>query len=512
MSSLVTRLVAGPARWLYHEFGIASVHQTGPDGWLILLARACRMFSFGAISLIMALFLSSLRFSDLQIGAFMTLTLVGDVVLSLLLAAVADGIGRRRIFLVGGLLMAASGLVFTLSENYWVLLGAAVGGVMSATGGDFGPFRSIEESTLAHLTTPATRADVLSWYVTTSTLGSAAGMEVSGRIVDFLKAHQGRDTKRAYHLMFWAYVAMGVLSMVLSFLMSRKCEINTARGKDDAASSSSSSPSSSSSTTADEDTRPLLGEDTAGSSDSSSSDSISSSSSSSNAIVDNNSRQGEASSPWWRKVLGSRGISQISPESRPVIIKLWILLTIDSLADGMVTDALTNLYLTRKFGLSESYLGDIMASSYLLMALSTVFAGPLARRLGLVNTMVFTHLPSSAAVLLLPLPQGIALSIVLLLIDKGLNSMDQGPRAALIAAIVRPEERTVVMGITTTLRTLASTVGPSLTGYLAGTDSFWIAYVIAGLLRIGYDLGLFWIFVGIKLHAHEESQEDKAEE
>ncbi|KAL3965181.1 hypothetical protein ACCO45_002185 [Purpureocillium lilacinum] len=121
--------------------------------------------------------------------------------------------------------------------------------------------------------------------------------------------------------------------------------------------------------------------------------------------------------------------------------------------------------------------------------------------------MVFTHLPSSTAVLLFPIPQSVALTVVLLFIRTGLNNMDQGPRAAFIAAVVKPEERTAVMGITGMLRTLASTIGPSLTGWLAGSDRFWIAFVVAGALRIGYDLGLFVIFVNMKLHAHESPEE-----
>lgn len=102
----------------------------------------------------------------------------------------------------------------------------AVVGVISATGGDFGPFRSVEESTISHLTMPATRTDVLSWYVTTSTLGSALGIEAAGHIASFLKRLRGsrQDITDVYHAMFWIYVAMGVLSMIFACLMSRKCE------------------------------------------------------------------------------------------------------------------------------------------------------------------------------------------------------------------------------------------------------------------------------------------------
>jgi len=170
----------------------------------------------------------------------------------------------------------------------------------------------------------------------------------------------------------------------------------------------------------------------------------------------------------------------------------------------MVGYSLTNYFLDQKFHMSKSTLGDIISASYLLSSLSTIFAGPLARRLGLINTMVFTHLPSSAAVLLFPFPNNLVLTVILFFIRTGLNNMDQAPRASFIAAVVKPEERTAVMGITSMLRTLSSTAGPSVTGALAGSNHFWVAYLAAGSLRIAYDLGLWAMFINMKLYKHEE--------
>ncbi|OAQ89698.1 MFS transporter [Purpureocillium lilacinum] len=494
--------IRGALQWICRELGLTSVWETGSDAWLVILGRTCRMFAFGAISLIIALFMSSLNYSDFKIGLFMTLTLVGDVILSLFTALVADHTGRRRILILGGMLMVFSGLVFVYFENYWILLFAAVVGVISATGGDFGPFRSIEESTLSHLTEPSTRADVLSWYVATSTLGSAVGTEVGGRMVHVLQRLRGGTVTEAYHDMFWIYALMGALSVVCALFMSDKCESPALRGDSNDKSAESD---------------PLLGSMQEPPIGDIQRDVIA------NVEVQNESHASPSdmdaarqqdilpTSPVGRDEPRRNPIfgrfSQISKESLAVSIKLWILLAIDSLADGMVSYALTNYYLARKFGLAESALGDIMSTSYLLMAISSIFAGPLARHLGLINTMVFTHLPSSTAVLLFPIPQSVALTVVLLFIRTGLNNMDQGPRAAFIAAVVKPEERTAVMGITGMLRTLASTIGPSLTGWLAGSDRFWIAFVVAGALRIGYDLGLFVIFVNMKLHAHESPEE-----
>ena len=432
------------------------------------------MFAYGANALIIALFFSSLEFSDVQIGLFMTLTLLGDVLLSLFLTMVADKLGRRRILFAGAFLMLLSGTIFAVTENFWVLLVAAVVGVISATGGDFGPFRAIEESILSHLTTPQTRSDVLSWYVTTSSFGSAIGTEFSGRAVDYLTKRDGWTVIDAYHAVFWLYIAMGILNMILSLLMSDRCEIAKKLPESEA----------------------------------------------SERLLDERQQTAEIANEYEADIQISHSqpvhksdvpqnqslLAQISAGTLSVMYKLWFLLAVDSLADGMVNYSLTNYYIDMKFTLSKSTLGDITSVSYFLASCSTIFAGPLARHLGLINTMVFTHLPSSLAVLLFPIPKGIYLTVTLFFIRTGLNNMDQAPRAAFIAAVVKPEERTAVMGITGTLRTLASAIGPSITGWLAGDDRFWIAFVAAGALRICYDLGLFAMFVNMKLHTHEPKE------
>lgn len=457
-----------PVNWVYKEFGIGSLYNTGRDAWLIILARCCRMFAYGASSLIIALFFSSLEFSDSRIGLFMTLTLFGDVILSLCLTLVADRIGRRRILFTGACLMILSGGVFAVSENFWILLVAAVVGIISAGGGDFGPFRAIEESTLSHLTTPKTRADVLSWYVTTSGLGSAAGTEFSGRMVDLLIRDKKWMATNAYHAMFWLYVLMGIMNMIFSLALSDKCELTDVPAGNEASETLLDGRQQRANIADDQDLPQNEG----------------------------------AEIPAKRTML-----AQISSTTRSIMYKLWFLLAVDSLADGMVSYSLTTYYMDRKFHLPKSTLGDIISASYLVMSCSTIFTSPLAKHLGLIKTMVFTHLPSSAAVLLFPLPQGIPFTVILLFIRTGLNNMDQAPRSAFIAAVVKPEERTAVMGITSMLRTLASTVGPSVTGFLASSDKFWIAFVAAGALRICYDIGLFAMFVNLKLHTHESTNE-----
>lgn len=458
-----------PVKWLYNTLGLAAVHHAGRDAWLVILGRSCRMSAYGAASLIIALFFSSLSFSDSQIGLFMTLTLLGDVALSLLLTLVADGLGRRRVLLGGAVLMVASGAVFALLDNFWVLLAAAVVGVVSATGSDAGPFRAIEESTLAHLTTAETRPDVMSWYVVASSLGLAAGTEVSGWIVELLRRREGWNVIDAYHAVFWLYVAMGLVNVGLTLGMSERCEtVERANARARAS---------------DEVQEGLLdGEEQ----------------------PKEEEEEDKTPTPNAEPLREKKSrFARVSSATRSTMYKLWFLLTVDCLADGMTSLPLTSYYFDRKFNLSKSTLGTITSVSYFLATGSSIFAGPLSRTLGLIKTMVFTHLPSSAAVLFFPAPHSLWLTVTLFLIRMGLNNMDQAPRAAFIAAVVKPEERTAVMGITNTLRTSASTIGPSITGLLAGHERFWIAFVGAGSLRILYDLGLWGMFVNAELQAHE---------
>ena len=116
---------------LASELGIFSILHSSIDTKLLCAQRFTRLFAYGASTLILALYLSTIGISDARIGLFMTLTLLGDVVISFLLTLVADSLGRRRILMLGAALMTASGIVFAVSGNYWILVLASIIGVIS---------------------------------------------------------------------------------------------------------------------------------------------------------------------------------------------------------------------------------------------------------------------------------------------------------------------------------------------------------------------------------------------
>lgn len=116
---------------VFEELGLVTIYRSPIDTKLLCFQRFVRLFGYGGSTLILVSYLSALGISDTRIGLFMTLTLIGDVVISLVLTLVADKLGRKAILCLGAALMSASGVVFGLSGNYWVLLAAAIFGVIS---------------------------------------------------------------------------------------------------------------------------------------------------------------------------------------------------------------------------------------------------------------------------------------------------------------------------------------------------------------------------------------------
>lgn len=151
---------------ILNEFGyhhVMSSHSKR-DVFLLFASRFIRLFAFGSVAPILILYLRLLGFPDKLVGTFLSLTLLGDVILSLIVTWVADKFGRRNVLALGAVLMGVSGIVFAISDSYLVLLAAAVFGVISPSGNEVGPFSALEVAMLSQLVEPASRVYVLMWY------------------------------------------------------------------------------------------------------------------------------------------------------------------------------------------------------------------------------------------------------------------------------------------------------------------------------------------------------------
>lgn len=181
-------------------------------------------------------------------------------------------------------------------------------------------------------------------------------------------------------------------------------------------------------------------------------------------------------------------------ESKKVVYVLAALFSLDALGGGFVVQSMVALWLFQKYQLSVVHAGVIFFWTGVFSAFSYLAAARIADRYGLVNTMVFTHLPSSLFLVLIPFMPSLNWAITLLLARAVLSQMDVPTRSSYVMAIVPPDERAAAASMTSVPRSMASAAGPLLAGYLLGVSSFGWPLVIAGALKITYDLLLLRLF------------------
>jgi MFS family permease len=188
----------------------------------------------------------------------------------------------------------------------------------------------------------------------------------------------------------------------------------------------------------------------------------------------------------------------LTPRSRAIVVRISSLFAIDSLAGGFLTTAMLAFFFFERFGVSEAVIASLFFGARLLNAVSHLGAAWLARRIGLVNTMVFTHIPSSVLLVTVAFAPSFAVAAVLFLIREGLADMDVPTRQSYVLAVVEPGERTVVSGVTMLVRVAAWAVAPGFAGLLMTGDTMFLPLVIGAGMKIAYDLLLWRAFRGIK--------------
>jgi MFS family permease len=184
--------------------------------------------------------------------------------------------------------------------------------------------------------------------------------------------------------------------------------------------------------------------------------------------------------------------------SRGIVYRLAALFSVDAFGGGLVINALLTIWLSERFGISVSTIGAIFFVTSLCSAVSYFAAVPLAKRFGLINTMVFTHLPSSLFLILTAFAPTIWVAFGLLILRSLLSQMDVPTRSSYVMAVVQPEERPAAASVTAVPRSLASAVAPLLSGWLLTVSPFGWPLVLAGTLKVAYDLTLLRQFSAVK--------------
>ena len=188
-----------------------------------------------------------------------------------------------------------------------------------------------------------------------------------------------------------------------------------------------------------------------------------------------------------------RAVTPLGP-SRAIVYRLAALFSVDSFAGGLVVNSLMALWLFERFEMSLAAAGAFFFWSGLCTAASQLAAPPLSRRIGLLNTLVFTHIPANLCLIAAAFVPGLGLALTLLILRALLSQMDVPARAAFVMAVVTPAERVAAAGVTNVPRSLASAIGPTLGGAFFATGLFAVPLVACGALKIAYDLAIWRAF------------------
>lgn len=375
------------------------------DYRLLLAARVLRAFGFGFSGVLLGLDLEAHGFSSSAIGAVLAIGVLAGSLYGFPMAALAARVGRRKVLVGIGGLMALTGVDLSLAHQPWLLLLAGATGMLGASSVDLGPFSALEQSMLAEAVPSWRRNMAFGRYSLSGGLAAAAG----GLAATFASSS-------ALSAFFGLYALLGVGTAALAAFLSPGVE-NRQPG-------------------------PVL-----------------------------------------------------SRASRKPLAQLSALFALDSLGGGLVIQSVIAYWLHVRFGAGVTVLGPALAAMALVQAGSYEVAARLADRIGLIRTMVFTHLPSSVLLMLVPLAPTLWLAVAILVLRFAISQMDVPARQAYVASIVPAADRAGALALTGTVR-VGQSIGPALAGVAIQAAAYGVPFLLAGALKIAYDLGLYFGFRG----------------
>jgi MFS family permease len=403
-----------------------SLEWVSRDGKLLLGARIVRTFSYGFLSVILAIYLKLIGFNDVLIGIVLTATLVNSVFFNIFSSIYADRIGRRKILVLYTVLMMMSSVIFFVTDNYVALVIAALVGTINVTGSEVGAFLSLEQALLPKTVNDVKKRNLIfAIYNTVGTFAMSAGVLLSG-LPSILQQYYGFDQISSIKSLFLIYAACAIVVLVIYLVLSKNIEV-----KEDVTKSGFS-------------------------------------------------------------------IKDLSPKSRGIITKMSSLFAVDSFGGGFVIQSIVSYWFYTRFGADLSTLSYIFAIAGILTAISFMASARLASKIGLINTMVFTHIPSNILMIVLAFAPTFSIAISIYFARMSLSQMDVPTRQSYLMGIVSENERIPAAAITNTSRNISQAISPSLSGIIISALSLSAPFVFGGVLKIVYDVGMFFSFRKIK--------------
>ncbi|TVY56540.1 putative membrane protein [Lachnellula suecica] len=418
--------------------GFHALTSSKRDVKLLILLRMIRLFGCGGATLILALYLSALGFSDSKIGLFMTLTLVGNLLVSVIMTYIGDAMGVRVTIAIGALFMAVSGFAFANLDNYWLLLLASVAGVINPSANEVDPFKAVEESAIARLSQPEDCSDIFAWWSMLGMFGTAGSTVLTGSAIEILQDHGGLSTLDSYRIIFFAYSALAHRNTSIPGI-ARDSAVARGRAR-----------------------KSIQCYDPV-------------------PIQQRFNSTAEANRDLHTRILLFR-------------LELCLAMGLDFIGSGLAQISWMSYFFKREYHVAEGQLGLAIFIASLTSSVLNLASSPLARAIGQVPTMVVCHTINSVSRLMISVPNK-TLALLLLIFRIVTRELDNAPRQAFISAGVLDEERASAMGMVNITKTIGSCIGLFLTGQLADMGKFSVAFILAGCLKLGYNVlisAFFW--------------------
>lgn len=417
-----------------------------------------RMLAYGLTNQFFTLYLKELGVVESKIGLFMSLTLVGDSVLSYALTWNSHRIGNKNIMVMGSALMVLSAFVFsTGTTNFIYLLLAAIFGVISPSGSDTGPFKTIEETSLAHLTPPNHRPEIYAIHWIVGSVGSSLGSLMGGVFVNFLMKN-GFTLREAYQNGFRLICLLSTFKFVSLLFLSHRVETTykpkylqvTVEETDDYGAVSDIIPTA----------------DCADASE-----------------VEHNTLTG------------------LSNETQLKLINLLIPFMLDSFGYGFMPSAWIIYYFKYYLSATPMLIGTVFAVAELIVAVSSIPSAYISKVVGPIRGTILTQIPCSFIIILIPfLGSDIPLVLTFYLINQWLVAFDVVPRQIILTTIFKTSELPKVLGTVNIGKQIARSIPPYFTGVLAGWGRLGVCFVIKGVCLLLANLILAYQFRDLDSH------------
>ena len=391
---------------------------------MIILARGVRTFAQGFVAVLLALYLPELGFSLVQIGAFLSVGVVGVAFFAFLVSLIVGRVGRRTLLIFFSMISASAGLALFFVDHFLLLLVFAFLGSLSTGGGGGGesPAQPLEVASLPDTAPDDKRTDLFAIYNIVARAGAALGALAAGLPALYQGAFN-LTTLDSYRFMFILFAALQISGALLYSLLSTGIE-------------------------------------------------------------------GASTERRWS--------NPFKLPSRRRIFTLTGLFSVDTFTTSMVTQSLMAYWFSTKFGLELGSLALVFFVSQVLTATSLWLAAKIANRIGLLNTMVFTHIPSSLFLLAAAFAPTAWLAVLFWQLRAFLVQMDNPTRDSYTMAIVGPEERVGMASIHMVGRSAFGAAGPSATAALWGLLSASAPLVGSAALKISYDIVLYAMFRNVR--------------